>query len=113
MVMICSIASDSWHDFLHRNCGTVIPQLDSNAFTNIDTPQMPIDKGFHLARAPTECAPTPADGRVRTRTRAEVPRHGLFMIQVANYTIPLPNKALAVNSELDLIVGSYLLSRCG
>ena len=113
MEKICSIASDSWLDFLPRNCGTVIPQWNSNAFTHIDTPQMPIDKGFHLARAPTECAPTPAGERVRARTRAEVPHHGLFMIQVANYTTPIPNEALAVNSELYLIVGSYLLSRWG
>lgn len=113
MVKICSIASESWLDFLPRNCGTVIPQWNSNAFTYIDTPQMPIDKGFPLARAPTECAPTPADECVRTRTRAEVPRHGLFMIQVANYTTQIPNEALVANSELYLIVGSYLLSRCG
>ena len=111
MVKIYSIASDSWRDFLPRNCGTVIPQWNSNAFTHIDTPQMPIDKGFHLARAPTECAPTPADGRVRARTRAEVPRHGLFMIQVANYTTPIPNKALEANSELYLIYSLNLLNR--
>lgn len=51
MVKNCSIASDSWLDFLPRNCGTVIPQWNSNAFPYIDTPKMPIDKGFHLARA--------------------------------------------------------------
>ena len=112
MVKICSIASESWLDFLPRNCGTVIPQWNSNAFTCIDTPEMPIDKGFHLARAPTECAPTPAGERVRTRRRTERPRHGHFMIQVANYTTQIPNEALAVNSELYLKVGSYLLSRC-
>ena len=111
MVKICSIASDSWLDLLPRNCGTVIPQWNSNAFTCIDTPEMPIDKGFHLARAPTECAPTPAGERVRTRTRTEVTRHGLFMIQVANYTTPLQNEALAVNSELYLIDSLNLLSR--
>lgn len=113
MVKICSIASDSWLDFLPRNCGTVIPQWNSNAFTYIDTPEMPIDKGFHLARAPTDWAPAPASGRGRARTRAEVPRHGLCMITVANYTTLIPNEALVANSELYLIVGSYLLSRCG
>ena len=113
MVKICSIASESWLDFLPRNCGTVIPQWNSNAWSQINTPQMPIDKGFHLARAPTECAPTPAGERVRARMRAEVPRHGLCMIQVANYTTQIPNEALVANSELYLIVGSYLFSRCG
>lgn len=113
MVKICSIASDSWLDFLPRNCGTVIPQWNSNAFTYIDTPEMPIDKGFHLARAPTDCAPTPAGGRVRAHGRTERPRHGLFMIQVANYTTQILIEALVANSELYLIVGSYLLSRCG
>lgn len=111
MVKICSIASDSWLDFLPRNCGTVIPQWNSNAFPYIDTPQMPVDKGFHLARAPTECAPTPAGERVRARTRAEVPRHGLCMIQVANYTTPILNEALAVNSELYFIYGLKLVNR--
>lgn len=103
MVKICSMLSDSWLDFLPRNCGTVIPQWNSNAFTNIDTPEMPIDKGFHLARAPTECAPTPAGERVRARTRAERHRHGLYLIQVANYATPILKEALAVNSELYLI----------
>lgn len=100
MAKICSIASDSWLDFLPRNCGTVIPQWNSNAFTYMDTPEMPIDKGFHLARAPTECAPMPAGERVRTRRRTETTRHSLCMITVANYTTPILNKALAVNSEL-------------
>ena len=113
MVKICSIVSDSWLDFLPRYCGTVIPQWNSNAFTYIDTPKMPMDKGFHLARAPTECAPTPAGERVRARTRAEVPRHGLCIIQVDNYSTTIPNEALAVNSELKLIDSSILLSRCG
>ena len=111
MEKICSIASESWLDFLPRNCGTVIPQWNSNAFTCIDTPEMTIDKGFHLARAPTECAPTPVGGRVRTRRRTELPRHGLFMIQVANYTTPIPNEALAVNSELYLMHSLNLLNR--
>lgn len=111
MVKIYSIASDSWLDFLPKNCGTVIPQWNSNAFTYIDTPKMPIDKGFHLARAPTDCAPTPAGECVRARTRAEVPRHGLCMITVANYTTPIPNEALVANSELYLIDGLYLLNR--
>lgn len=100
MEKICSMLSDSRLDFPQRNCGTVIPQWNSNAFTYIDTPKMPIDKGFHLARAPTDCAPTPAGGRVRARTRAERPRHGLFVIQVANYNTPTPNEALVVNYEL-------------
>lgn len=113
MVKIYWIVSDSWHDFPPVNCGTVIPQWNSNAFTNIDTPEMPIDKGFHLARAPTDCAPTPAGERVRARTRAEVYRHSLCLITVANYTTQIQNKALAVNSELYLIDSSYLLSRCG
>ena len=113
MVKSCSIASDSWHDFLPRNCGTVIPQWNSNAVPYIDTPKMPIDKGFHLARAPTECAPTPAGERVRARRRTEATHHGLFMIQVANYTTTIPNEAHVANSELYLIVSSYLLSRCG
>lgn len=99
MVKICSMLSDSWLDLLPRNCGTVIPQWNSNAFTNIDTPEMPIDKGFHLARAPTDCAPTPASGRVRARTGAERHRHGLCLIQVANYTTPILKEALAVNSD--------------
>lgn len=103
MEKIYSMPSDSWRDFPQRNCGTVIPQWNSNAFTYIDTPKMPIDKGFHLARAPTECAPTPAGGRVRARTSTEQPRHGLFVIKVANYTTPTQNEALAVNSELYLI----------
>lgn len=111
MVKICSMLSDSWHDFLPKKCGTVIPQWNSNAFTNIDTPEMPIDKGFHLARAPTECAPTPAGGRVRARTRAEWHRHGLYSIQVANYTTPIPNEALTVNSELYFVYSLILLSR--
>ena len=111
MVKICSIASDSWLDFLPRNCGTVIPQWNSNAWSQINTPQMPIDKGFHLARAPTECAPTPAGERVRARWRTEQPRHGLCMIQVANYTTLIPNEALVVNSELCLIYGLNLLNR--
>lgn len=112
MVKICSIASDSWLDFLPRNCGTVIPQWNSNAFTHIDTPQMPIDKGFHLARAPTECAPTPAGERVRARGRTEPPRHGLYLVKVANYTTAIPNEALVANSELYLIYGLNLLNRC-
>lgn len=91
--------SDSWLDFLPRYCGTVIPQWNSNAFTNIDTPKMPIDKGFYLARAPTECAPTPASGRVRARTRAELAHHGLCLITVANYTTPILKEALTVNSD--------------
>ena len=111
MVKICSIVSDSWLDFLPRNCGTVIPQWDSNAFTYMDTPKMPIDKGFHLARAPTECAPTPAGERVRARRRTGAPRHGLFMIQVANYTTPIPNEAHVANSEHYLIDSLNLLSR--
>lgn len=111
MVKICSMLSDSWHDFLPKKCGTVIPQWNSNAFTNIDTPEMPIDKGFHLARAPTECAPTPASGRVRARTRAERHCHGIYLIQVANYTTPILKEALAVNSELYLIYGLKLLNR--
>lgn len=111
MVKICSMLSDSWQDFPLRNCGTVIPQWNSNAFTNIDTPEMPIDKGFHLARAPTECAPTPASGRVRARTRAEWHRHGLYLITVINYTTPILKEALAVNSELYLIYSFNLLSR--
>ena len=100
MVKICWMLSDSWHDFPPVNCGTVIPQWNSNAFTCIDTPEMPIDKGFHLARAPTDCAPTPADERVRACTRAELPRHGLCLITVANYSTPIPNEALAVNSDI-------------
>lgn len=92
--------SDSWLDLLPRNCGTVIPQWNSIALTFIDTPQMPIDKGFHLARAPTDCAPPPAGGRVRARTRAEWHRHGLYLIQVANYTTPILKKALTVNSDI-------------
>jgi hypothetical protein len=112
MVKICSIASDSWLDFLPRNCGTVIPQWNSNAFTNIDTPEMPIDKGFHLARAPTECAPTPAGERVRARRRTAATRHGLFMIQVANYTTPILNEALVANSELYLIDSLNIFNRC-
>lgn len=111
MVKICSMLSDSWHDFPTRNCGTVIPQWNSNAFTNINTPEMPIDKGFHLARAPTECAPTPADGRVRARTSAEWYHHGLYLFQVANYTTPILKEALAVNSELYLIYGLKLLNQ--
>lgn len=111
MVKICSIASDSWLDFLPRNCGTVIPQWNSIAFTYMDTPEMPIDKGFHLARAPTECAPTPAGERGRTRRRTEKTCHGLFMIQVANYTTPIPNEAHVANSELYLIDDLNLLSR--
>lgn len=113
MVKTCSIVSDSWLDFLPKKCGTVIPQWNSNAFTYNDTPEMPMDKGFHLARAPTECAPTPAGECTRARTRAELPRHGLCMIQVANYTTPMLNEALAVNSELYLIDGLNLVSRCG
>ncbi len=112
MVKICSIASDSWLDFLPRNCGTVIPQWNSNAFTHIDTPEMPIDKGFHLARAPADWAPAPASGRVRARTRAEVPRHGLCMITVANYTTSIQNEALVANSELYLIYSLNILNRC-
>ena len=111
MVKLCSNASESWLDFLPRNCGTVIPQWNSNAFTNIDTPEMPIDKGFHLARAPTDCAPTPAGERVRARRRTERLHHGLFMIQVANYTTPIPNEALVANSELYLIYGLNLFNR--
>ena len=111
MVKICSIASDSWLDFLPRNCGTVIPQWNSNAFPYVDTPEMPIDKGFHLARAPTECAPTPAGERIRARTRAEVPHHGLCVITVANYTTSIPNEALVANSELYLIENLNLLNR--
>lgn len=111
MVKNCSIASDSWLDFLPRNCGTVIPQWNSNAFTYVDTPKMPIDKGFHLARAPTECAPASAGERVRTRRRTETTHQGLFMIQVANYTTTIPNKALAVDSELYLIDSLNLLNR--
>lgn len=111
MVKICSIASDSWLDFLPRNCGTVKPQWNSIAFTCINAPKMPIDKGFHLARAPTECAPTPAGGRVRTRRRTETTRHGLFMIQVANYTTAIPNEAHVANSEVYLIDGLNLLNR--
>lgn len=111
MVKICSMLSDSWLDFLPRNCGTVKPQWNSIALTYIDTPQMPMDKGFHLARAPTECAPTPAGERGRARTRAEVPRHGFCMIQVANYTTTIPNKALVANSELYLIDSLNLLNR--
>lgn len=111
MVKICSMLSESWLGFLPRNCGTVIPQWNSNAFTNIDTPEMPMDKGFHLARAPTDCAPTPAGGRVRARTRAERPRHGLCLITVANYTTPILKEALAANSELYLIYGLKLLNR--
>lgn len=60
---------------------------------------MPIDKGFHLARAPTDCAPTPAGERVRARTRAEWHRNGLCLMTVANYTTPILNEALAVNSD--------------
>lgn len=111
MVKICSIASDSWLDFLPRNCGTVIPQWNSNAFPYVDTPKMPINKGFHLARAPTECAPTPAGERVRTRRRTETTRHSLFMIQVVNYTTPILNEAHVANSELYLIDGLNLLCR--
>lgn len=74
---------------------------------------MPMDKGFRLARAPTECAPTPAGKRVRARTRAELPRHDLCRVQVTNYTTTTPNEALEANSELYLIDSSYLLSRCG
>lgn len=103
--------SESWLDFLPRNCGTVIPQWNSNAFPCIDIPEMPIDKGFHLARAPTECAPTPAGERVRARGRTKRYRHGLCMIQVANYTTPIPNEALVANSELYLIDSLNLLSR--
>ena len=113
MVKIYSIASDSWLDFLPRICGTVIPQWNSNAFTCINAPEMPMDKGFHLARAPTDCAPTPAGERVRARTHTETTHHGLFMIQVDNYTTPTPNEALVANSELYLIDGSYIHSRCG
>ena len=72
---------------------------------------MPIDKGFHLARAPTECAPTPAGERVRARGRTERHRHGLFMIQVANYTTQIPNKALEANSELYLIDSLNLFNK--
>ena len=111
MVKLCSNASDSWLDFLPRNCGTVIPQWNSNAFTCINAPKMPIDKGFHLARAPADCAPTPAGERVRARGRTELPRHGLFMIQVANYTTTIPNEALAVNSELYLMHSLNLFNR--
>ena len=111
MVKICSMLSDSWLDFLPRDCGTVIPQWNSNAFTCIDTPQMPIDKGFPLARAPTECAPTPAGERVRARGRTDRHRHGLYMIQVANYTTPIPKEALAVNSELYFIYSLNILNR--
>ena len=111
MVKICSIASDSWLDFLPRNCGTVIPQWNSNAWSHINTPKMPIDKGFHLARAPTDCAPTPASERVRASWRTERPRHGLCMIQVANYTTPIPNEAHVANSELYLIYSLNLLNR--
>lgn len=111
MVKICSMLSDSWHDFLPKKCGTVIPQWNSNAFTNIDTPEMPINKGFHLARAQTDCAPTPASGRVRARTRAEEHRHGLCLIQLAYYTTPILKEALTVNSELYLIYGLKLLNR--
>jgi hypothetical protein len=111
MVKICSIASDSWLDFLPRNCGTVIPQWNSNAFPYVDTPEMPINKGFHLARAPTECAPTPAGERVRARRRTGAHHHGLFMIQVDNYTTQIPNEAHVANSELYLIDGLNLLSR--
>jgi hypothetical protein len=100
MVKIYWIASDSWLDFLPRNCGTVIPQWNSNAYHYVDTPEMSIDKGFHLARAPTECAPTPAGERVRARRRTGVHHHGLYMIQVANYTTPIPNEAHVANSEL-------------
>lgn len=92
--------SDSLLDFLPGSCGTVIPQWNSNAFTNIDTPEMPIDKGFHLARAPTDCAPPPAGERVRARTRAKRHRHGLCLITVANYTTPILKKALTVNSDI-------------
>lgn len=111
MVKICLMLSDSWLDFPPVNCGTVIPQWNSNAFTNIDTPKTSIDKGFHLARAPTECAPTPAGGRVRARTRAEVPCHGLCLIAVVNYTTTIPNEALEANSELYLIDSFNLLNR--
>ena len=104
--------SESWLDFLPRNCGTVIPQWNSNAFTCIKAPKMPIDKGFHLARAPTDWAPAPASGRVSARTRAEVHRHGLCMIQVANYTTPIPNEALEANSELYLIDSLNLINQC-
>lgn len=100
MVKICSMLSDSWLDLLPRNCGTVIPQWNSNAFTNIDTPETSIDKGFHLARAPTDCAPTPVGERVRARTRAEVYRHGLCLITMVNYTTPILKEALAVNSDI-------------
>lgn len=103
--------SESWLDFLPQNCGTVIPQWNSNAFTNIDTPEMPIDKGFHLARAPTDCAPTPAGGRVRAPRRAELYHHGLYLITVANYTTPILKEALTINSELYLIYGLKLLNR--
>ena len=99
MVKIYSMLSDSWRDFLPKKCGTVIPQWNYTVFTYMDTPEMSIDKGFHLARAPTECAPTPASGRVRARTRAEWHRHGLYLIQVANYTTPILKEALAVNSD--------------
>ncbi len=111
MVKTCSIVSDSWLDFLPRNCGTVIPQWNSNAFPYVDTPEMPIDKGFHLARAPTECAPTPAGERVRARRRTGADHHGLLKIQVANYTTPIPNKAHVANSELYLIDSLNLLNR--
>ena len=104
--------SDSWLDFLPKKCGTVIPQWNYNALTYSDTPEMSINKGFHLARAPTDCAPTLAGERIRARTRAEWHRHGLFMVQVANYTTPILKEALAVNSELYLIYGLKLLSRC-
>lgn len=99
MVKICSMLSESWLDFLPRNCGTVIPQWNYTVFTYNDTPEMPIDKGFHLARAPTDCAPTPAGERVRARTRAEWHRNGLCLMTVANYTTPILNEALAVNSD--------------
>lgn len=111
MVKNCSIASDSWLDFLPRNCGTVIPQWNSNAFPYVDTPEMPIDKGFHLARAPTECAPTPAGERVRTRRRTGATHQGIFMIQVANYTTAIPKEAHVANSEVYLIVSLNLLNR--
>ena len=104
--------SESWLDFLPRNCGTVIPQWNSNAWSHIDTPKMPMDKGFHLARAPTECAPTPAGERVRARTRAELPLHGLYQVKVDNYTTTIPNEALVANSELYLIDGLNLVNRC-
>lgn len=111
MVKICSMLSDSLRYFLQRYCGTVKPQWNSIALTYIDTPKMPMDKGFRLARAPTDCAPTPADECVRARTRAEVHRQGLFMIQVANYTTQIPIEALMANSELYLIDSLNLLNR--